>query len=575
MVFGLFNNGEKTDSEKTRKEREEYLDEAQNHATILTDTEEEENITENFSNYGKKFANLIKYSEPHFTIGVYGEWGTGKTTLMKKIQENLNPQNNKRIITVWFNAWRYEREEQLATVALLKTITFALADHPSMNDVRQTIIRGMKIVGLDALRRISTETVMTEKGWDKLESQLTKKMQFLNRIEQDNIYFDGMKQIKEQMAAIRKQNPEYRIVVFIDDLDRCSELRALEVLESIKVFLDIEGFVYVVGLSIKTVSKMISHAYEATGIKGEDYIKKIIQIPFRIPPWNPSDIKKLISLTLPKLHAPYDKLVTNNADIITAGIEANPRELKRFVNNLVVISEILSEKNIEEGQFKEVLVLEVIKSRWNEIYVLLVSEEDFRESFLSWLRLSADDKFNIRSEISRLRDDKASLDARQTLEKLGKDFPYPLENFVKIIDEQEESFSNFVLEQDNIKDIILGIDDWERYRLAAEAVEGIREVDEERELEREEGKIRNEIDKIHSKIKEASAELSQHEDVINKESKIKGETKLGKKEWSMVTERIKELRGELNELESNLARKQRELDDVRKQRRGGGEAVYQ
>jgi len=73
--------------------------------------------------------------------------------------------------------------------------------------------------------------------------------------------------------------PSSRVIVFIDDLDRCSSKKAIEVLESVKVFLGIDGFLYIMGISHETIAKLISAEYEKSGIKGEQYIKKIIQIP--------------------------------------------------------------------------------------------------------------------------------------------------------------------------------------------------------------------------------------------------------------------------------------------------------
>jgi len=69
--------------------------------------------------------------------------------------------------------------------------------------------------------------------------------------------------------------PSSRVIVFIDDLDRCSSKKAIEVLESVKVFLGIDGFVYIMGISHEKIAKLISAEYEKSGIKGEQYIKKI------------------------------------------------------------------------------------------------------------------------------------------------------------------------------------------------------------------------------------------------------------------------------------------------------------
>src|SRR5581483_1839172 len=80
-----------------------------------------------------------------------------------------------------------------------------------------------------------------------------------------------------------------RVVVFIDDLDRCLPLNALEVLESMKLFFDLEGFVFVVGLDQAVIERSIELKYgpaePAAGrqITGSDYVKKIFQVPFGLP----------------------------------------------------------------------------------------------------------------------------------------------------------------------------------------------------------------------------------------------------------------------------------------------------
>jgi hypothetical protein len=63
-------------------------------------------------------------------------------------------------------------------------------------------------------------------------------------------------------------------------------MKTLEVLESIKVFLGMEGFVYVIGLSHDVVTKLIDIAYKETGVKGERYLKKMIQILITLPNWD-------------------------------------------------------------------------------------------------------------------------------------------------------------------------------------------------------------------------------------------------------------------------------------------------
>ena len=236
--------------------------------------------------------------------------------------------------------------------------------HEKFANVSNSILRGMKIIGKDLFRKAALETIMTEKGIDEIEKNLTEKMAFLDSLDKETIYFDGIENISEQFRRIRrlKKDKDYRVVVFIDDLDRCSPKKALQVLESIKVFLDIEGFVYVIGISVETINRLISYAYKETGIQGKEYIKKIIQIPIRIPKWDNLDINKLILEDISKkLPNQYKKFVISNASIIAKSADYNPRQVKRFINNIIIAMETFAKNSKKHSMdLGEILFVQVM-----------------------------------------------------------------------------------------------------------------------------------------------------------------------------------------------------------------------
>lgn len=99
------------------------LDSEHNIIKVITDEPTDEDVLD-FKNYSRKIADIIANSTPRFAIGVFGGWGTGKTSLMQMTKKVL--EGNNKIITVWFDAWRYEREQNLAVIPFLRTIKLAL-----------------------------------------------------------------------------------------------------------------------------------------------------------------------------------------------------------------------------------------------------------------------------------------------------------------------------------------------------------------------------------------------------------------------------------------------------------------
>ena len=431
-------------------------------AILIDDVEEAP--THDFISLSKTISNLIRNSIPHFTIGIYGEWGTGKTTLMKSIESNLQNTesytNDKKILTMWFNAWKYEREDSLATVSLLKTVGYSMAGHPRFDTLSKTIFRGLTIVSKDMMEHIAMEVVSKQNSAN--DEEIDQKMDYLNKMYRDSVYCEGLDKIKQEMHAIRNEDPECRVVIFIDDLDRCSPAKALEILESIKLFLDIEGFVFVIGLSHKTVTQLISHEYKATGIRGEDYIKKIIQIPIRIPSWSKDSIIDLITNSIaPKLNSDYTKFLCQNSVMVARVVDYNPRQLKRFINNVIVAFETFaSKKDSPEIQFNEIFLFKILKSEWPEFYTEFIHNKDFRE-IVRWMITKPRDLRKYFKYIKTFTEEHPTERKNRRISLLH---PLSARTNGRIADTQIDILSDFDNDTwiflDNVKDVLYGIEDW-------------------------------------------------------------------------------------------------------------------
>ena len=335
-------------------------------AKIVVDTPTRDGL--GFQGYANALVDIILDSGSPFTIGILGEWGVGKTSLMQTMREKLNDEHGKDVIPIWFNAWRCEREKNLAIIPLLQLLVSEIKDD-SLKKAFWRLLKSIQITIPVGVAEISAS------GGSQIQ------------VEED-IYYAKLTAIETALEENKK-----KIVVFIDDLDRCAPDKILEVLESTKVFLDIKGFVYVLGLSPDVVVKAIEQKYEAMGIDGEDYLEKIVQIPFRIPDWNVTDRGDFLTdlVDNEKIDPTYKDTIGKYKDIIQEVIERTPRQVKRFINTYICEQEIFKEKELDQTIH---LVLTILKFKWYKFY-----QDLFDDKYRQKLKEIWDDESKLTEEL--------------------------------------------------------------------------------------------------------------------------------------------------------------------------------
>jgi uncharacterized protein YjbI with pentapeptide repeats len=365
-----------------------------------------------FNLYRDAIVNIVKNSYPKFTMGIFGDWGAGKTTLINSIDKAL--QTEKDLIIVRVEAWRYKRE-QFALVSMLKTIAYALPAEKQFEDLRQKLetsaINFLKktpdILTSIITKYVSEEDEISQEMFDSFKKEFNSKIQLIAELDRDAVYFDGFEEIRKEIKNLRLDNPAFRIIVFVDDLDKCSPKKALEILEFIRVFHDIEGFIYIIGMSQDMMVKLSDIENNETSIEGEHYIKNLIQVPITLPKWSNQDIVKLVRDFIKKgmIHERFKEVVDKNIELISVAVDNNPREIKRFLNNFIVAYEIFSSKKNFEAknlifsskknfEAKELLVIQAIHLRWNKFYNILVkSDESFFKGLDKYLKMDDETRF--------------------------------------------------------------------------------------------------------------------------------------------------------------------------------------
>jgi KAP family P-loop domain len=369
----------------------------------------------NFDDYASALSEIVEASEPQFAVGIFGAWGSGKTTLMRAVEDRLlsGPSSTpgvplppstaaSTIVTVWFNAWRYEKEVHLI-VPLLDTVREALvawADkHPSDDAVREgriihvaavmaraarALLSGFSIsAGLPGGLAASIDANKVVAAWgggaDATRAAAEEPLSF---------YHASFTALREAVNEF-SQHGARRIVIFVDDLDRCLPEKALDVLESMKLFFDLSGFVFVVGLDQGVIERAVQLKYRSTPtddtsyVSGINYVKKIFQVPFSVPRISQAQLGEFLEAVVQGGDLP-DAQIQDLRNVVSRHLPAlvgdstlNPREVKRFINSYTIQMKML-ERKLGSTNVRPDVVLGLqalnFRAQWTPLYELLAAD---------------------------------------------------------------------------------------------------------------------------------------------------------------------------------------------------------
>lgn len=314
-----------------------------------------------FDDFAATLARLIASpnTDTPLVIGINGAWGSGKTSLLLRVKNMLDKptgidsrgahrfanvsESFRRCKTVWFDAWKYNEEEALL-VALVRVILQEMKKDKLMDrlngwfeDVNQPSY------DLIAMFVNAFELSFGGLGLGLKFKADPQKHATPSLFEQHTAFFDYFNDAFERLLALwvhgrtnltEIQETQGALVVFIDDLDRCLPSKTVQALEALKLFLDKSGCVFVLGADIKIVQAAVETHYKNAGIIGEsarDYLEKIIQLRFDIPPIFEAAMEKYLrSQDKPKI----DDAMLNRWRALVAAAEVNPRRVKNVINDL-------------------------------------------------------------------------------------------------------------------------------------------------------------------------------------------------------------------------------------------------
>ena len=260
-------------------------------------------------------------------FSIYGEWGSGKSTLMKYLDKELKGTFN----TFFFESWEFESDNNLA----LSLLEFLISKTDSKTD--KLLKNGKNL--LDGFSKaVTLKTPIANLNMSEVDKNINKES-FLERKKQFKKDFRGW----EKKITIKDKSPDYNIV-FIDDLDRCEPENILNLLSAMKLFFTYgKKTIFLCGIDKKAIREAVKTKYGEI-VKANEYLEKIFDISFSMPETVNSN--KLVN----SYFDDNEKVGEENlGDLISNFFEElhfkNPRRIKKILNKYLIIKRLKESKD--------------------------------------------------------------------------------------------------------------------------------------------------------------------------------------------------------------------------------------
>jgi len=269
------------------------------------------------------------------TVGLFGDWGGGKSSILKMLQRDLEAEEG--VAVVYFNSWVFEGYED-AKCAILSTLLQELSSHRDLkniigDDARDLIkrVNWMKLTKLgvsagisylmanplplmmSASSALTTDPDAKGNGEEKVLPSVDASNYIMNAEEATH----SVRSFRDDFQSLINKTQLKSLVILVDDLDRCSPERLIDNLEAIKLFLNVKQTAFVIATDRRIVesairirySKMLSDERSVQAVESlvTDYLEKLIQVPYMLPKLAPHEVRSYLCMLFLKKYLGVDE----------------------------------------------------------------------------------------------------------------------------------------------------------------------------------------------------------------------------------------------------------------------------
>ncbi|EGK8091435.1 AAA family ATPase, partial [Campylobacter lari] len=289
-------------------------------------------------------AKIIKsyQDEDSISIGIIGDWGSGKTSFVNMILEELKDDENFIIIN--FNPWNISTRKQLISdffTKLAKEIRKAPFPKIKIKNLKKICSHAknkffskvpQKLEDLALLFKMSSYVIadpVTSVAISKTSNAISDFNKLLNAEKK------GLDEIKNKINTALS-NIDTKIIIVIDDLDRLADTDIREIFQLVRSVADFKNTIYILAYDNEIVTKALDKIQKD---KGERYIEKIVQVPIVLPKLNKANLTAIFMQKIEQFSFTYEKIDKNEfiENLKTnhfAGAFENIRDINRYLNVL-------------------------------------------------------------------------------------------------------------------------------------------------------------------------------------------------------------------------------------------------
>ncbi|GLB28133.1 hypothetical protein LAD12857_00560 [Lacrimispora amygdalina] len=348
----------------------------------IDDTLDRKKFVENIMNVIEKWNN-VKHENNSLVISLDAPWGSGKSYLINMWKNWLLSEENadKNYYITYYNAWENDDNDSafIPLVYKLQDLDVYKGNDDYVNNVEEITTNFLKSCGVallkDGVKKYigeSTANILC-KGIDGAAA--TKKI--VDFFSKYKTYIDEKNKFKEALKELIPKDG--KLIIFIDELDRCRPTFAIETLEITKHYFNQKDIVFIFAIDLEQLSYSISTMYGA-GMDSAGYLRRFFDFNIRIPAGNLYDY-------IDPLYNQYFKSIESkgsfNEMVVNMFLKLNLslRDIDKIFNNFIVFYlyyqthfEHISE-NMVVKVMEVYLYFMTLKYKFPDIYSLIINKD--------------------------------------------------------------------------------------------------------------------------------------------------------------------------------------------------------